>query len=129
MIFQYDGVDVSSLWRLSRAWSSVEVTIQSKDREFSMEIAHDKSYHHSSPDAGLQHIYDFYHRFVHAIHFILDALNYFVSAHDVPVDSRHIENIKINPIGQQFVKICYRGSKPTAAFTITTKESSKNITR
>ena len=123
MIFQYDGVDVSSLWTLSRVWSSVEVSMQSKDREFSMEITYGMNDHQRSPDTetGLQHIYNFYHRFVYTIHFILDTLG------TISVDSsKYIKSIKINPIGQQFVKVCYRGSKPTAVFTITAKESSKN---
>ena len=120
MIFQYDGVDVSSLWRLSRVWSSVEVTMQS--REASVEISYSKNDHQRSPDAGLQRIYNFYH---HIVCIPAYALNYLVFSRDISVDGKYIKSIKINPIGQQFVKVRYHGSQPTAVFTITAKESSK----
>ena len=89
MIFQYDGVDVSSLWRWFRVWSSIEVTVQSRDRNISVG-------QRRSPDAGLQHIYDAYHyTFCIPIH----ALSNLVSNHDTSVDGKFITSIRINPIG------------------------------
>ena len=129
MIFQYDGVDVSSLWRLSRAWSSVEVTIQSEDIGFGIEIfeMHQVIYkndYHQSPDTDSRMMYNFYHGFACRIHHIIDALHYFISDHrDVSVDSKHVQSIKINPIGQQFIKVCYHGSELYGVFTIAAKES------
>lgn len=130
MIFQYDGVNISSLWRLTRLWSSVEITVQSEDREFEMEIykphhiAH-KNAHHRTPNDGLQYIQDLHNGFVYTIHYPLDALWYFISNDDVSIDNKYIGSIKINPIGQHFVKVCYHGSKTTSVFTISVKESSK----
>ena len=101
--------------------------MQSECIGFSMEIfqMHQVIYkndHHRSPDTSL---YNLHHGFVCTIHQIVDAfIGYFISYHhDVSVDSKHVKSIKINPIGQQFVKVCYHGSEPYGVFTIAAKES------
>ena len=103
MIFQYDGVNISSLWRLTKLWSTVEMTMQSAEIEgFSMALleVHQVTYknvHQRSPNAGHQYLQDHHNGFVYKVHYILDALGYFIFDHDVSVDSKHIKSIKINP--------------------------------
>ena len=104
--------------------------IQSEDKGFSMELVemHHIKYkngHHSTVDAGLQRIQDYHNHFVYNVHYILDTLWHIIFNH-ISVDIiKYIESIKINPIGQHFVKVCYHGSNATAIFSISLKESSK----
>ena len=45
----------------------------------------------------------------------LDALSHFIFYHDD-------KSVKLNPIGQHFVRLCYRGSKPDTVFSVTVND-------
>ena len=122
IIFQYDGVE--GLWsRYTKPWSSVEITLQSKDKGFNMEIFEGhQTTHHKSHHLSLQHVQDLYNGYTYNIHYILDFLYYYIS-YDGSVSNKHFDSIKVNPIGQNFVRICYHGPERTAVFTVTIKES------
>ena len=79
-------------------------------------MPHGIAYQNGSPDAGLQ---DFHNKVIYKIHYILDALVYLMSSNDDSVETR----IKMSPYGQHFVKVCYHGSKATAVFNISVKET------
>ena len=119
MIFQYDG---RGLWNIVKLWSSVEISVQSDDEGFKLEMTpmpHQMTYQNGSPDTGFHYIQEFHNGLIYKIHYVLDAL---MSSDSASVVTR----VKITPYGQHFVKVCYHGSKWTAIFSISVKETCKS---
>ena len=74
------------------------------------------TYQNGSPDTVLHYMQDFHNGLIYKIHYVLDAL----------MSSDNYSRVKITPYGQHFVKVCYHGSKQTAIFNISVKETCKN---
>ena len=71
-----------------------------------------------SHDSTTSLLQDAFNHFTNGFQHSLDALSHFASLRD-----NYYKSIKVNPIGQQFVKICYHGPNPVAVFTVTLKDT------